>query len=218
MWLRDRAGRHRYVALLVFGVIVLFLIVIVRSTQSVRLQSNHGRITGQSSLSARDLPVIVHLQAPQRKSFKIFRTDPEGLPPFIASILGKPIYGLNWSLAQRLPVNGQAAIWAVPGNRSICLVTSQKLEHKLAGVTCGTTRKTLRHGLFVALLSPTETGAAHQRLIIGIAPDSAHTVLVHTGAITALAPVTHGVFVRRDRANNPPDEVTLPRVRRERTG
>jgi hypothetical protein len=159
-----------------------------------------------------DLPIISHLQDMQRKEFAIFRTAPEGLPPFVTNILRQPIYGLNWSLGQRIPLKELAAIWAVPGNGFICLVSSQKQERRLVGVTCNATGQIVKQSLFTAFLTPISQNAAYaHRLIVGIAPDLASKVLARTGINTVSIPVSHNVFVRTDEAPRPPDQIAVVR-------
>jgi hypothetical protein len=157
--------------------------------------------------SAKSLPVIAHVQVAQRDAFEIFRTSAESLPTFITEILRQPIYGSNWSLAQRLPVRTMAKIWAVPGNGFICLVSIQKREPQLVGMTCDDTADTEKHGLFTAFLAL--AGQLPHRLVVGIAPDGFRQILIDTGKNVASVPVSRGVFVRRDGAEIPPDSVEL---------
>jgi hypothetical protein len=123
---------------------------------------------------------------------------------------------LNWRLAQKLPANALAKVWAVPGNDFLCLFDLQidRRNRATIGVTCDTAMSIHSDGLAVTFLSNTRTGAAHtDRVIVGIAPVGVRHVVAYTqGAITRI-PVVGGVFMRRDKAMNPPDRVALGPVK-----
>jgi hypothetical protein len=177
-----------------------------------QVETRSGSVGSFVKEKEHDLPIISHLQDMQRKEFAIFRTMPEGLPPFVTHILRQPIYGLNWSLSQRIPLKKLAAIWAVPGNGFICLVSSQTQERQLVGVTCNATKQIVKRSLFTAFLAPSsQHPASAHRLIVGIAPDLASKVLAQTGINTVSIPVSHNVFVRSDEAARPPDQIAVVR-------
>jgi len=201
--------RHAGLAAAIF-LILLSLTVVLLMAGSDGASDQHRRNKSASGNRAVDLPVITRLQDSEREAFRIFRSSPERLPFFIRHILRRPIYGLNWSLSQRLPANDLAAIWAVPGNQYICLVSSQKRERKLVGVTCDTVAKIARHGLFTAFLTPLRLRPSEtDRLIVGIAQDSARLAQLYTGRQTVMVQVHDDVFVRRDHISNPPDQVII---------
>jgi hypothetical protein len=81
---------------------------------------------------------------------------------------------------------------------------------RIINMTCTTTEAALQHGVaIVALDQPLDSTAPAARLTVGMAPDGANVVLVHTGHARTSVPIAHGVFVVRDRATDPPDKLTF---------
>lgn len=156
----------------------------------------------------RSLFVVRHLEGRQRASFAVFRTSPEPLP----LPMRRPIHGINWRLAQRLPIRDPARAWAVPGDKYICILSLQvRRGHGAVGATCESTEAALAHGLATTLLSDPESGVAHRsaRVIVGIAPDQAREVIAIAAGSTVRIPVVSGVFIRRDSVGSPPDRFRL---------
>ncbi len=118
------------------------------------------------------------------------------------------MFGINWKLAQRIPIKSEGTYWLVPGNGHLCVISQGVMHGPGVGTTCATTSQTITHG--IADISITLPGAAHRaRLIVGVAPDSVREALVHTRGAIAAAPVHHEVFVLRDSTLNPPDMISL---------
>jgi hypothetical protein len=154
--------------------------------------------------------VIARADPRQRASFALLRTEPEGLPGRVRRILRAPIMGMSWRLAQRLPVSLSGAYWLVPGNGYLCVVDQGSLGNPAVGTTCARTAHALAHGIAsITVAMPND--AAHvvqSRLIVGVAPDGAHEVQVHTHGVVATAPVVGTTFVLRDALIGPPDRLT----------
>lgn len=220
-------GRRLIAGLLV--VFALFGSILVWWTSKPSGQSEHSRslVSQTKSLNTKSLsadpssaPVIRHPQGSQRANFALFRTRPEGLPRSVRQVLRQPRYGLNWALAQKLPVNTLAEIWAVPGNGFICLISQQK--EQVVGATCSTTKEVLSYGLATTFLNEASTGVIRtMRVIVGMAPDRTREVIAHTRQSTVRIPVVGGVFMRRDEGAEPPGQLTLvghPRAESAMTG
>lgn len=69
----------------------------------------------------------------------------------------------------------------------------------------------LEHGIATISITPVGSAsqAARSRLIVGVAPDGARKVLVHTRGSVATVPVVEGLFVLRDSVGVPSDFLTL---------
>jgi hypothetical protein len=118
------------------------------------------------------------------------------------------MYGSNWRLAQQLPVNLRTQIWAVPGDRTICLIDWRREAG--AGMACAPTKRVLRSGLAITSLKDASTGSVRPtRVVVGVAPDDAARVLVHTGGMSISVPVFDGVFTLRDSLGDAPDSFSL---------
>jgi hypothetical protein len=153
-------------------------------------------------------PVISRAQPRQLAAFALLRTPPEGLSAATQRILRRPVFGINWKLAQRIPIKSDGTYWLVPGDGHLCVI-SQGVMHGLGvGSTCAATSHAIAHG--IADISITLPGAAHPaRLIIGVAPDGTREALVHTHGTIAATPVHDEVFVLRDSTLAPPDVISL---------
>jgi hypothetical protein len=148
----------------------------------------------------------------QRASFAVFRTAPEPLPWSMRQAMRRPIYGINWSLAQRLPIRNPARAWAVPGAGYICILSLQVRRGRGAvGATCAGTESALDQGLATTLLSDRGSGASKRshRVIVGIAPDRARGVVADGSGSTVRIAVVGGIFIRRDALPYPPDRFKL---------
>lgn len=155
--------------------------------------------------------VIAHVQRRQSESFALLRTRPEPLPGRIRRILREPIVGMNWDLAQRIPAAPRGTFWLVPGNRHLCIVQRGSLGSPGVGTTCARTSQAIGHGIanIAVRRAPFGSSTGQARLIVGVAPDGARKVLVHTRGSVATAPVSGTVFVLRDSTAAPPDVLTL---------
>jgi hypothetical protein len=158
-------------------------------------------------------PAVTPRPEPQQLvNFALLRTRPEGLPASVREILRKPTLGMRWALAQRMPVDVPGDYWLVPGAGHLCIV-NQTPASPGVGVVCAATGQVLGHGMATVAIPRradlTPTGAP--RLIVGVAPDRARRVYVHTRRSVAAAPVVDGLFVRRDAATVPPDFLSLHR-------
>jgi hypothetical protein len=149
----------------------------------------------------------------QSSNFSLLRTPPEGLPVEIRRIMRKPTNGTNWDLAQRLPETGFGEFWLLPGNNFICLIArTGKGTLTSISQTCAPTGVALRHGVASVTLRARSlyVPARNNRFIVGVVPDRAAQIVVHTGSFTAKASVEgNGVFRLYDRAVDPPDSLTL---------
>lgn len=155
------------------------------------------------------IPILKRLQEDQKR-FTVFRTPSEGLPGLVRRVIAKPIYGMNWRLAQRLSKSTPVDIWAIPGNEYVCLLSLQKSS--ALGLTCDSTKGALTHGLATTLMSRRGIGnksRQNQRLIVGIAPDRARDVVIHTHESELKLPVVHGVFMHSDDGSRAPSQITL---------
>ncbi len=78
---------------------------------------------------------------------------------------------------------------------------------------CFATKYALDHGVVAITLGrSTSKSARVARVIAGVAPDGTDAVIAHTrGAEVRIPVAASGVFVLRDHAFNPPDQLTLTR-------
>jgi len=161
-------------------------------------------------------PVVARVEPRQRDGFALLRSHPEGLPPRTRRLLGRPLFGMSWRLAQRIPVALPGRYWLVPARRHLCVVEEGSLGSPGAGSTCATTADALAHGL--ADITVKRRGSAGAgapvgpaRLIVGVAPGGARAVRVHTRGRVRTVPVENGTFVLRDALVAPPDRFELRR-------
>jgi hypothetical protein len=183
-----------------------------RTVQQARAPSSEAHSPRKPSRSRSPLFVIRHLGDRQRANFAVFRTSPEPLPWSMRRAMRRPIYGINWDLAQRLPISVPAHAWAVPGDGYICILSLQVHRGRGAvGATCASTEAALDHGLATTLLSDRGTGAFQRsyRVIVGIAPDRARGVIAVGSGSTVSIAVGDGVFIQRDTVPYPPDRLRL---------
>lgn len=101
------------------------------------------------------------------------------------------------------------SVWAVPGNRYICLLSLQ--GHRGVGVTCDRTSNVLHHGLATTLLDEQGQGifVTGRRVIVGIAPDQTRDVIAEGPESAVEIPVVGGGFTWRDRSTYPPERLKL---------
>lgn len=168
--------------------------------------------TGSTTVPAevRRHPVITRAEPRQRARFELLRTPPEGLPARVRHILGAPVMGMNWTLAQRLPVNLSGAYWLVPGNGHLCIVDQGSLGNPAVGTTCARTARALARGIASITIARPNASAhtVQSRLIVGVAPDGAREVQVHTRGTVVTTSVAGTIFVVRDTLAAPPDRLS----------
>jgi hypothetical protein len=119
--------------------------------------------------------------------------------------------GMNWKLAQRIPVTLPGAYWLVPARRSLCIVDQGSLGNPAVGTACTRTSDAITHGVASITVSRADPVArtTASRLIVGVAPDGAREVQVHTGRAVATASISGAVFVLRDAVIAPPESFSL---------
>jgi hypothetical protein len=168
-----------------------------------------ARAEGAPRGDPRSLAVIRRVQARQSANFSVLRTLPEGLPASTARILRQPAFGMNWALAQRLPEGADADFWAVPGNGFLCVLAQG--DGVTLTASCTTTEDAIEHGVAAVLLrtSPRSRRARGRRLIVGMAPDQAREVSVHTRGNVTPVTAMKNVFTLHDSATDPPDRLVL---------
>lgn len=154
--------------------------------------------------------VIARVEHRLLANFALLRTRPEGLPALVQRVLRAPTFGLNWKLAERIPVALPSAYWLVPGNGYLCIVARESMG---VGTTCAPSSEALVHGIASITITPFRPtpGVRPSRLIVGVAPDGTHEVLVHTRGEVDTGPVVNEVFVLRDSVDAPPDFLALRR-------
>jgi hypothetical protein len=155
-------------------------------------------------------PAIARADPRQRANFALLRTPPEGLPARVGRLLDAPIVGMNWRLAQRIPVNLSGAYWLVPGDGHLCIVDHGSLGNPAAGTSCARTADALTQGVASITVTRPHAGvyADEARLIVGVAPDGADEVRIRTRDAVARAPVVGSTFVLRDALVAPPDKIS----------
>lgn len=156
-------------------------------------------------------PVVQRVDPRLRARFALLRTPPEPLPARTRRIMGPPTLGVNWRLAQRIPVALAGAYWLVPGDGHLCVVSQGDAGTPGVGSVCARNAQALRHGIAdvtIARATPA-TGGRPARLIVGVAPDGARAVRVHTHGAVSEAAVVDALFVVRDAVDRPPDGIEL---------
>jgi hypothetical protein len=151
--------------------------------------------------------VVAQVEHRQLANFALLRTPPEGLPAAIQRVLRAPVFGSNWKLAQRIPVTLSGVYWLVPGNGYLCVISQGSMGNPGIGTTCAQTSQALRHGVAAITVARAVPGShvPPGRLIVGVAPDGARQVVVHTQGSVETVPVIDEVFVLRDSMVAPPD-------------
>jgi hypothetical protein len=160
--------------------------------------------------------VVTRVEARQRAAFALLRTPPEPLPAETRRLLGPPLFGMSWRLAQRIPVTLAGRYWLVPGNRHLCVVEQGSLGSPGAGSTCARTGDAIAHGIADITVKRAGAGgpaapSGPARLIVGVAPDGARAVIVRTRGRAARVAVADGTFVLRDALVAPPDRLAAVR-------
>jgi hypothetical protein len=179
--------------------------------------SDYGRTLPslpKTSSSVRDPQasrVVAKVEHQQLANFALLRTPPEGLPTAVRRILKAPVFGSNWNLAQRIPVTISGAYWLLPGDGYLCVVSEGSMGSPTVGTTCARASQARQHGIAAITVVRAVPGShvAAGRLIVGLAPDSAHQVVVHTAGSAETVPVLDEVFVLHDSIVAPPDFFVL---------
>lgn len=151
--------------------------------------------------------VVARVEDRQRANFALLRTPPEGLPTAVRRVLRNPVFGSNWNLAQRIPATASGAYWLLPGNGYMCVISDESMGSNTINTTCARALQARRHGIAAVTVTRAVPGSHLEaaRLIVGLAPDGAHQVVVHTRGFTETVPVHDEVFVLRDSIVAPPD-------------
>lgn len=141
-------------------------------------------------------------------SFPLLRSEPERLPRDVTRLLRKPVYGMNWALAQTLPTDAEFTAWLVPGAGILCLL----VKTGSLSMTCGRIHRVVVDGLTLTILSkqPRHDTSRSTRFVIGVAPAGATSVALRTGSTTSLLVAgPQGVYTLRDRMQKPPSGIVV---------
>lgn len=149
---------------------------------------------------------LVRVQRDQRRAFALLRTPPEPPPASFRRYARPPVPGASLRLAQRLPVVLPGAYWLVPADGYLCIVSERATDRAALNV-CTSTARALRHG--IALTTVSSSAGASSRLIVGVAPDGAAQVSIHTGHHTSTASVEQSIFVARDMLAEPVSHIDV---------
>lgn len=137
-------------------------------------------------------------------NFPLLRAPRDGLPVAIRQSLRVPFAGMKWNLARRIPTSLPGSYWLAPGVNRLCIVAVSPYSRSI-GTVCATVNQALRRGIANTSLNP----VSRRRVIVGVAPQGTHAVLLQSGAKTISVRVRHGRFVLRDTVLLPPDQLTL---------
>lgn len=118
------------------------------------------------------------------------------------------MFGMNWSLAERLPFPVYGRFWLVPANGFLCLL---ELRKGTVNQTCARTKDVLTHGLTLAFLGTQRERVVYgaHRFVIGVVPDRTRKVTIDTGETKVTVRAISNVFVQRDDLSNPPTRLIL---------
>jgi hypothetical protein len=166
-------------------------------------------VLGWASASAGSRRPVSRPQQMQRRSFAIFRTAPEGLPPsIVASLDAFEGHGFNPVLAQRAqPPRARRALWVVPGRGQILL--AQRLDHGCAIVTA-TTWSVVQRGLTITVVPSGETVGSGGKVspddtrAVGLVPDDVTAVRLARHLVARVRNNVFSINVGATRINNPP--------------
>lgn len=210
------ATRHLCAGLLVLALSAVALVGCGSSSMGTVSTSTSTRLT-PTTTADRPRPgaeapyaatVISRVQPRQLAAFALLRTHPEGLPIAMQRILRGPVFGINWKLAQRIPVDSAGTYWLVPGSGHLCMLSQGVMGGIGVGTTCAGTAYAIAHG--IADVSMTLPDARHPaRLIVGVAPTGTKKVIVHTHGTISTIPVRREIFALRDSTVAAPDEISL---------
>ena len=151
------------------------------------------------------VPVVGQIEQSLAKSFAIFRTSPEGLPAAVTKTLRVPTYGMNWHLAQLIPVSTVNSFWAVPGRDVICIVSRQ--AEGIVSSNCARTAHAITHGITATFLKAGGSSQDANRLIVGIAPDGVAAMKLYSNGKMTTVPVFGGAFTLEDAIRAVPERV-----------
>lgn len=154
--------------------------------------------------------IVAKVEHQQLANFALLRTPPERLPTAVRRVLKNPVFGSNWNFAQRIPVTTSGAYWLLPGNGYMCVVSDGSMGSNTIGTACARASQARQHGVAAITVARAVPGSHVKagRLIVGLAPDGAHQVVVHTRGFTETVPVRNEVFVLHDSTAAPPDFFT----------
>ncbi|MEZ5078240.1 MAG: hypothetical protein R2725_12465 [Solirubrobacterales bacterium] len=145
------------------------------------------------------------ISSDQLIAFPVLGEPGESLPGQLRQ-LGRPLPGMRWGRARRLPVDLDGVAWVVPGTRFICLVV---LSAGTGTRFCAPTAQAVREGIagvFIRVPEAPWIGDSEQRVIVGLAPSGSQRMRIYTNGRATTAPVrADGVFVLRDGLHDPPE-------------
>jgi len=99
-------------------------------------------------------------------------------------------------------------VWALAGAGQVCLLDRSLASG--AGATCTPVRRVLMRGITSTFLQDGAPGTPPERSTIGLVPDKAKRVRIHTpGFPTVTRPVERNVFVLTDHIPQPPETIEL---------
>jgi hypothetical protein len=204
-------SRRRYVCSL--SAILLLMCIGACGASSANHASNYNRAPSslpKASSSISDpqaVRVVAKVEPQQLANFALLRTPPEGLPTAVRRVLGNPVFGSNWNLAQHIPATASGAYWLLPGNGYICVVSDGSMGSNTIGTVCARASQARQRGIAAIAVARAVPGSHVKagRLIVGLAPDDTHQVVVHTRGSTETVPVHDEVFVLHDSTAAPPD-------------
>lgn len=203
------SGGWRFFASLLITFSISFLVLLLRETGSQPADTDARGLSTASLLTAREnggrTGPVQQIGRRLASSFAIFRTGAERLPRDILAIVHRSPYGLNWNLAQRLPLPRSEAFWVVPGRKFICVLSSE--EGDSVSETCTRSRYAVNSG--IASVSITEipqlAGGVVSRSIVGLVPGGSKRVQIETNGAVARPKVVKEVFRLHDSNPAPPD-------------
>jgi hypothetical protein len=160
-------------------------------------RADHNSSSARRGLSGRDPLPATHSKTQGVEGLHLTQSPPVRLPAAvrnqIVSALGPRSAAVRPFRTQHI-ATPQGDLWLVDGREQSCLIEGGK-----GGITCASNHLVRRYGLAVGIGdAPTQPGGKpHNFLLLGIAPDSIHRVLLKIGAGTQEVPVRHNVYTHR---------------------
>lgn len=140
--------------------------------------------------------------------YAVFEKQPVALPEGVAQVVHSPIshrpFVQGWPVLAAL----QRQVWAALDKQHLCLIDHSGLDG--LGVTCSSIKRVVSQGITNTFLEDGAPGVPPRREIVGLVPDRAKKVRVHTpGFPTVTLPVENNVFVLTDQIPEPPEWLEL---------
>lgn len=148
------------------------------------------------------------------KAFSVLRKPRGSLPaPVASSVRANPVARRTGFHAWNVLTTLQRQVWAVAYEHQLCLIDRSGRDG--LATACTTTDRALRHGLMSTFLRDQQGQQPAERLVVGLVPDRAELVEVHTpGFSTVLRRSVGNILVFEDHVPEPPEELRLiPAVR-----